>query len=468
VNVPDGSRLRRRLDTTLGGPVRIAAVLGVGVAFGCAACSGGGGTSTTPSALKAVATAAAPGATATPSPAVQHVVIIVQENRTPDNLFHGLPGADIANSGLDTSGKTIPLRPFPLANLYDVDHSHTGFLALYDGGKMDGENTVATSCGVPCVLYPNPQYGYVQSADNRPYMDMATQYTFADRMFQTNEGPSYPAHQFIFAGTSEPSTGSDLLVSENPATGNPGCLPDESGTVRVIDPSGSESQLVPTCFDHETLGDLLDAKGISWRYYTAFSPGMWNAPSSISHLQNGPDASDIVSPETQVLNDIPNGNLPQVAWVTPEYIDSDHADANNGSGPSWVASIVNAIGESPYWNSTVIFVVWDDWGGWYDHVAPPIYGSYELGFRVPLIVISPHAKRGYVSHVQHEFGSILKFTEENFGLGSLGFTDARADDLADCFDPSGPAHPFRPIAARYRADYFRHLPRDTRNPDTDF
>jgi phospholipase C len=124
---------------------------------------------------------------------------------------------------------------------------------------------------------------------------------------------------------------------------------------------------------------------------------------------------------------------------------------------------VNAIGESQFWNDTAIVVTWDDWGGWYDHVPPPQYNSYELSFRVPLIVISPYAKLHYVSHVQYEFGSILKFAEETFGLPSLGTTDARANDLSDCFDFSQPPTKFKPIPAQYPPNYFMTQP--SREPD---
>jgi phospholipase C len=152
-------------------------------------------------------------------------------------------------------------------------------------------------------------------------------------------------------------------------------------------------------------------------------------------------------PKSKVLDDISAGKLPGVSWVIPDGASSDHASATNGSGPAWVASVVNAIGDSQYWNNTAIFVTWDDWGGWYDHVSPPMYNSYELGFRVPLIVISPYARPGYVSHVQHEFGSILHFTEEAFGLTPLGYTDTRADDLSDCFNFNQPPLPFHTIPA---------------------
>ena len=440
-----------------------------------AACGGGGGTLAQPS------TPLAPSAAERANPALSadargrrrtpigHVVIIFQENRTPDNLFQGLAGADIASSGLDSRGETIPLRPIPLANTYDIDHSHTGFLRMYDGGKMDGADTVSTSCGAACP-YEKPQYGFVPAIDNAPYMQMARRYTFGDRMFQTNEGPSYPAHQYILAGTSKPSDGSDLLVSEN--TASPGCGPTGGTLVNAIEPSGNESIKIPSCFEHAALPDLLDAKGVSWRYYAPSnvregSPGIWVAPNSIRHLRLGPDWANVVAPETTILSDVANGTLAQVSWVIPSGLESDHAKSNNGTGPSWVASVVNAIGRSKYWNDTAIFVTWDDWGGWYDHVAPPILGSYELGFRVPLLVISPHAKRGYVSHVQHEFGSILKFTENTFDLGSLGFTDVRSDDLSDCFDFDGPARAFQPIESRRSTEFFRTRAPDPTAPDND-
>ena len=177
---------------------------------------------------------------------------------------------------------------------------------------------------------------------------------------------------------------------------------------------------------------MVEAKSLTWRYYQAHpKAGLWNAPDAILPILqerlsfNGRRRGAFVAGASSILR--------YGAWQTSCGLRrrqaSDHADKTNGSGPSWVASVVNAIGESPYWDNTAIFVRWDDWGGWYDHVEPPVYNSYELGFRVPLIVISPYAKTGYVSHDQHEFGSILKFTEKAFGLGSLGTTDVRADDL---------------------------------------
>jgi len=438
---------------------------------------------------------------AVPPPAgvIQHVVVIFQENRTPDNLFQDpvlvSEGADIASFGLDSSGNKITLQPTTLAIDYDLSHAHSAFEDMYDGGNMDGANNVPIDCfGNPNCPPPNPQYYYVQASDVQPYYDMAEQYTFGDRMFQTNEGPSFPAHQFILSGTSAPSATSSLFVSENPV-GEAGCAASPASTVVVIDPSGSETSNSPIypCFEHPALTDELDSAGLSWRYYAPSAGSIWTAPNAIQHIC-GPNATppnatacqgsdwtnDVVLYTTQnpapILTDISNNQLAAVSWVIPAGQNSDHAGslANTG-GPSWVSSIVNAIGTSPYWSNTVVIVTWDDWGGWYDHVAPPqvitdgtSWGSgYVYGFRVPLLVISPYAKAGYVSHVNHDFGSILNFIEQNFRLASLGYADARADALSDCFNFKQTPLVFQTINAKFDASHFLHDKTPPTDPDDD-
>jgi phospholipase C len=405
-----------------------------------------------------------------PTSPIQHVIIIFQENRSTDNLFQGLPGADIASSGVNSKGQVIPLAPEHLDNNYDMSHSHPSFLASYDNGKMDGFDLIPSEClPKPCMKPDNPEYFSVYPADVAPYFQMAEEYTFADRMFQTNQGPSFPAHQFILSGTSAPSQGSDLFASEEPTPVDQpvGCTAPQSETVQLIDPQGNENQTTYPCFDHTTLTDLLDGAGVSWRYYTIGTQSTWTAPDAISHIRFGSDWNYVVLPDTRVLNDIADGQLADVSWVIPTGQESDHADINDGTGPSWVASIVNAVGASPYWYSTAIFITWDDWGGWYDHVPPNIINSYEYGFRVPLIVVSPFARPGYVSHVTHDFGSILKFIEETWDLPSLGYADALADDLSDCFDVYQTPIPFRTINAPYGADYFLNDTRPPLDPDDD-
>src|ERR1700674_666686 len=409
-----------------------------------------------------------------PSKKIQHVIIIFQENRTPDNLFQGLPGADIASSGTNSKGVVIKLMPLPLANRFDLDHSHLAFTTEYDGGKMDGWDNGNIRCRKACRP---TAFGYTPKAQIMPYWQMATTYTFGDRTFQDNQGPSFPAHQFLIAGTSTDSVGSKLLAAENPrypgmsgwVSNGKNCDGSPKAQVTMIDALGNETVVMRPCFEHPTIMDLLDAKGVSWRYYDANNNGYWSAPDAIKHLRYGSDWTNVITPETTVLTDIAGGSLRQVSWVNPTCAESDHASCNTGTGPAWVASIVNAVGGSKYWKDTAIFVTWDDWGGWFDHVKPPVRSSYELGSRVPLIVISPYAKPAHISHVQHEQSSILKFVETNFGLGSLGYADALSDDLSDCFNYGQKPLKFAIIPTGWRtADLMRSIQKSSGPADDDF
>jgi phospholipase C len=403
------------------------------------------------------------------------VVVIFQENRTPDNLFHGLRNADIANSGVNSLGQTITLQPVSLVTTYDLSHRHDAFVQMYDNGKMDGADRVTCGPQSGTTCPPNPQFAYVNPSEVAPYFQLAQQYTFGDRMFQTNQGPSFPAHQFIISGTSAPTATSNLFAAEN-TKGGTGCTAPSTALVWMIDPSGIESSQMYPCFEHPALVDLLDAENITWRYYTPSPGSIWTGPNAIQHLALGPDwTNNVILQNTQILTDISNKQLPAVSWVIPTGQASDHPHVTDGTGPSWVASIMNAIGASSYWANTAIIITWDDWGGWYDHVPPPkvindgtSWGSgYVYGFRVPLIIVSPYAKAAYVSHVNHDFGSILNFIEKTFNLPSLGYADARADDLSDCFDFQQNPLTFHPVNSRFDAKYFlnnREVPTD---PDDD-
>jgi phospholipase C len=363
----------------------------------------------------------------------------MQENRSFDNLFNRFPGADTVQSGMNL-GANVPLRPTPLGNGPDLDHTHTGWWKQWDNGKMDN---FATN---------GPAYSYIDPNETASYWALAKEFTLGDRMFQSNTGPSFVAHQYMIAGQSG-------HASENP-TGNVwGCDAATGATVALLGPNGTD--LLPgvfPCFDYKTMADLLDAKGITWKYY---APGpttdlfyMLSAYQAIRHIRYGPDwNSDVTSPETQVLTDIANGKLAQVTWIVPAFNNSDHPGAP-AQGPDWVASIVNAIGASQYWNSTTIFIAWDDWGGFYDHVPPPQTDDMGLGFRVPVIVVGPYAKHGYVSHVNHEASGFLRYMEEIFNLPSLSTRDTNADDFSDCFDYTQRPQPFVPLKTKHDAAFF--------------
>ena len=371
--------------------------------------------------------------------AFEHVVIIVQENRTPDNLFgaSGLPGADLVVN--TAKGQAITLAYGP-----DIGHGHKEYL-LETAGQM-----------------PKGAYDYV-TGDAQPYWDLAAQYGFANYMFQTNQGASFPAHQFLVSGTSAPSDTSDVFVSDDSSAGY-GCNAPAGSLVPTIAPNGSMGKVYP-CFQRSSLIDLLEAAKLTWRYYGANA--LWNAPNA---LENYYQSKNLVDPP-KVLSDIADGTLANVSWVTPAGSYSDHPRDGAG-GPAWVASIVNAIGQSAYWGNTAIIVTWDDWGGWADHVPPPKNDTgwctvYCYGFRVPLLVISARTPTGYVDNSVHDFGSILRFVEANFGLGRIGpggWADSYADDLNGFFTGRGTRREFVPIKTRRLTK--RELS-DHSEPDTD-
>ncbi len=395
---------------------------------------------------------------------ITHVIIVIQENRTTDNLFQGLAGADTQNYGLDSEGNHVPLHAVSLGWNGDISHSHDNFLTECNPNssdlalcQMNGWNH-AHANGAHCTGTGTNEcaYGYVPRSETQPYFDMAAQFAFGDRMFETNEGPSFPAHQELISGTASaaPQAPSrQISANPQPKKSGGGCDSAPGTTVETIPlkPIGApEGKPVKACFDRQTLGDLLTQADVSWRYYQCGTgPGLWHAYDAIEHIWDGGNYSNLVIPEPQqILSDINDNSLAAVSWVTPDGMHSDHPGAGNTGGPSWVSAIVNAVGQSSYWDSTAIIVTWDDWGGWYDHVAPHRRNNYNLGFRVPILLISPYVvQSGYVSHVRHEFGSILHFTEETFGTGNLGTTDATSDDLQDSFNYDQAPRPFSPITA---------------------
>ena len=203
-----------------------------------------------------------------------------------------------------------------------------------------------------------------------------------------------------------------------------------------------------------TMADTLDAAHVSWRFYAPsiqgdWIGGAWSSFSSIANVRHGPDWQKIVTPPPTILTDIDAGKLAGVTWVAPDWQYSDHSGSGTTLGPSWVAAVVNKVGQSPFWDSTAIVVLWDDFGGWYDHLPPPQLDFKGLGIRVPCIIISPYVRRGYVIHTQYEFGSVLKLGRCNVRPGSrwarsrTGYLDARAASMLGAFDFTQKPRAFR-------------------------
>jgi phospholipase C len=480
------------------------------------------------------------GAAIAQSSSIQHIVVIVQENRSPDNLFQGLcapPFGDSSACSTTPTGRQYNIQtsnwldktsstgftqpaPIPLANTYDLGHGHIhAWNNECDKNSlgqclMDGAALVSCAPASQCTKFTHPQFRYVDymkpAHQLDPYLILATQYGWANYMFQTNQGPSFSAHQFLFGATSAPSAADDragIFAAENIGEANilnVGCIADARERVQLIDQNGVEkpSNKIFPCFEHETVADLLDALNINWTYYTTNITGaqaIWTAPVAINHICvpsagkcRGKDwtkgaANGFVDGNSKdVLTDISNCQLARVSWVTPRGQNSDHPGGNNGEGPAWVASIVNAIGNSwtnskhkcDYWgnnsnDSTAIFITWDDWGGWYDHEPPPMLafpeGAYQLGFRVPMIVVSAYTPQ-LVNNSRLDFGSIVRYIEQNFGIaeGALTFADRRAfTDFTSFFELKHNPRPFQTIPAIKDAKYFLEDKTVPTSPDDD-
>jgi phospholipase C len=404
---------------------------------------------------------------------IEHVVLMIQENRTFNDLFATFRGADgttkaeaaknpACNIGHEQS---VTLKESDLV-IYpgNFNHQYGGYHLAYDGGKMDGFDEVSLGHTPECL----GPYEYTNPAQIKPYWDIAKQYVLAEHMFTTQGSGSFTGHQDLIRGSTQIDANESLV--DYPSAGPWGCDAPAGTTTSLISKDDVYESYqgplpcttdFPSSYDYATLRDLLDAKHVSWKYYvppidTAWG-GWMNAFDLVAPVRYGKEwTTNVITPQTKILSDISRGKLSAVSWVIPDRNDSDHPQSKVDRGPSWVAGVVNAIGKSSYWQSTAIVVVWDDWGGFYDNLPPKQMGFGGLGFRVPALIISPYAKAGYISTTDYEFGSILKYIEENWNLGSLGTTDKRAKSIIDCFDYSQTPIKFVPIKSKYSQAYFMH------------
>ncbi len=430
---------------------------------------------------------------------IEHVVLLVQENRSFNNLFATFPGATGATVGEElVHGRTkqITLSEKHLKDRTDLVHSYTAFLTAYNHGKLNGYNRILTETGLRERAQP---YEYVNPADIVPYWTLASTYALANAMFSTQGSDSFPAHQDLIRGGTAIDSTQSLIDDIGAAKGAWGCdSPYGSKTsfittklklMRHVGPFPCSDDFPSSGSNYLTLRDLFDGASppISWKYYTPAlgdQGGIWSAFDVIYSVRYGPEwTANVISPETTVLTDISNGNLAQMSWVVPDNVDSDHPGSASDKGPSWIASIVNAIGESQYWNSTAIIVVWDDWGGFYDPVVPPLPRDNQggPGFRVPMLVISPYTRLnqssqpGYISNERYSFGSIVRFVEDTFGLGRLGTTDETTNSIGpesgnqggDMFDFSQSPRRFQTIGSKYSRSFFLHQKPSNQPVDTE-
>ncbi len=269
---------------------------------------------------------------------IAHVVIIVQENRSVDNLFQFLPGADTQSFGYGSHGhQVIHLRPESLTAPYDPVHTHQAWLTEYNAGGMNGFDR--EQCKGTCPK--DAAFAYVPQSAVQEYYTLAETYTFADHLFQSDQGPTFPAHQYLVSGTSAVSDTSQNKAANNPLSPTGalvgGCDSPSGSLVAVINPAGGEPKSLKTypCFQRRAIMNEMDDAGVTWKYYEATQgAGLYNAVDAIQSIWSNKAemAADVVSPSSQVLTDIADGNLADVVWVTPTQADSDHPKVNPAPG----------------------------------------------------------------------------------------------------------------------------------------
>jgi phospholipase C len=401
---------------------------------------------------------------------IKHVVVIIQENRSFEQLFAGWPGADAPMYGTTSTGKRVRLTPLPFEQDQDLGHLWSHAMLEWNNGKMDRFNLdrFGTLGDGPRVgLYA---YTYVERSEIEPYRTMARDYVLADKFFPTEFGTSFTAHQDAIAGEARIDASHSLV--DTPTAFPWGCDAPKGTTTPLVDVNRKITPNGPfPCLDqYATIADTLDKAHVSWKYYTQplLTPGgqVWTAFDAIKRVRYGPDwKRNVIMPDTKVLTDPGAGELPSVSFVIPEVTYADHPAVGSRLGPDWVGDIVDVIGRSKYWKDTAIVVVWDDWGGFYDNVPPPQLDYVGLGIRTPMLIVSPYAKQNYVSHVQYEYGSILKFIEQVYGLPSLHSTDDRANSPLDAFDFTQKPRAFVPIHTNHPPSYFINLPPPAFRPE---
>ena len=355
---------------------------------------------------------------------IQHVVIIVKENRSFDHMFGKFPGVNGATSGMCGS-TNLALYSSPDAVAHDLGHERASSLLAIDNGKMDGFCQVASGGD-------NSSYQQFDSSTIPGYWALAKQSVIADSFFSSVSGASFPNHQYILAAQSGG-------VYSNPVNSNGlwGCDAPKNAYVLGFDPVTGKPFTAFPCFDYPTLGDTLTSAGLSWKSYAPVAGQQgygWNAYNAIKHIRFGSGWNNVV-PTTQFVSDAGGSkcSLPAVSWVVPDFVHSEHPTAPMSSGEAWTLQQVNAVTQGPCASSSAIFLVWDDFGGFYDHVPPPTRDGLGLGIRVPLLIISPFAPAG-IYHNQASFDSLLAFVEANWGLKSLTTNDAHADNLMSAFN----------------------------------
>ena len=409
-----------------------------------------------------VAGAATPGEATEERPdfPIKHVVFIVKENRTFDNYFARYPGAEGADLARISNGNEVLLQEASDVFEPDLGHSFADGVEAINGGRMDRFDLVQNG---------ETMNGFTSfKREGIPaYWSYADNFVLSDHTFSSMYGPTFPEHLYTVAAYA-----GDAVDNKNPTGGEGGYCADEEELVTAFERNLNEDERaeimeaegaqyrpgedfnfdnivkywekIRACFDFEVIMDQFEEAGISWRYYAA--DGSWmNALLAIEHIYKnkdlwGPKVRDPAilrggAIGDRFIEDLETQKLPAATWIVPPPGTNEHPGGPSVCvGENWTVRHVNAIMNSKYWKNTAIFITWDDFGGFYDHVPPPQYDIMGLGPRVPMIIISPWAKQGFIDKTEYEFSSVLKFMERIFGLECMTERDCGASDMFNAFD----------------------------------
>ena len=377
---------------------------------------------------------------------IKRVIYLMLENRSFDNLFGRFPGVEGTTVG-NMLGKEKPLLRCPDWLPGDLGHDRGSALAEYNDGKLD-------NFGIN--LYGDP-WAYTQfyGPEIPAYWHWAKEYALSDHFFSSVMGPSFPNHFYFIAGQSADVYDNPENIGTQPfaaTEGQPGgghfkswgcdAVPIDDERVYIVetDRRGNEHKR-NTCFHMRTVGGQLTNHGIDWRYYAPL-PGylgyFWNQYNAVDEVFH----TDLWNEHAQhniddLIGDIQAGDLPPVTWAVPHFQLSDHPPSSSAFTHNWVQDVVNALMRSDLWSSTALFLTWDEWGGFYDHVVPPVVDEGGMGFRVPLLTISPYTRRGLIDDEVGEFSTPLKFISDNWGLPYLTRRIGNAHNMEHLFDFKG-------------------------------
>src|SRR5579859_5029159 len=361
---------------------------------------------------------------------IRHIVFLIRENRSYDNMFGLFPGGDGASSGELPNERVVRLGVSPDHTLFDISHAGGAAVTAIHNGSMDGFSLL------PGAIQDGKVISMTQFRESQipNYWAYAKHFTLDDHFFSTIAGPSFPNHIVTIAATSNNTDDNPILNSRH----SWGCDAGKYTRVDAVNPNTGQHYFIKPCFNIPTLVDELQRAHVSWKYYApgAYNSGyIWSALDSISHIRYSSLWKTNVQSDTTFIKDVRTGRLPAVIWLVNNEEESDHPPHSICVGENWAVQQLDALMRSPRWGSTVVFMTWDDFGGFYDHVPPPHFNYIAYGPRVPTIVISPYARAHYIDHLLYDYTSILRYIEDQYHLAPLSVYDRRAHSIGHDLDP---------------------------------